>query len=126
MFTQRRSLAPIVLLALPLIVSAVLAQSKSENPIQKAGKYAVELRIPAGGLFGGEETDVEFRVTDSSQDDPVQGAPPVVNAKVSAHVTMPSMPSMAAQAPKTHTEGVPGDYGVVLYFPHGGDDLVSL
>lgn len=105
---------------------AINPWQRPNNPVQKAGKYAVELRIPAGGLFAGEETDVEFRVTDFSQDDPVQGAPPIVNAKISATVTMPAMPSMPAQEPRIHAEGVPGDYGVVLYFPHGGDYRVAL
>jgi hypothetical protein len=103
-----------------------VAQQAAKNPVQKAGRYAVELRVPAEGLFAAEEIDVEFRVTDTSQDDPVQGAPPVVNAKVSADVTMPAMPGMPAQKPKTHAEGVPGDYGVALFFPHGGDYRVAL
>jgi hypothetical protein len=39
---------------------------------------------------------------------------------------MPAMPSMPKQNPKTHAEGVPGDYGVVAYFPHGGDYQIDL
>ncbi len=93
---------------------------------RQAGNYAVTLRLPAEGLFAGEETDIEFHVADTSQDDPVQGAAPIVNARVVAAVTMPVMPGMPAQAPKTHREGVPGDYGVVAYFPHGGDYQVAL
>jgi hypothetical protein len=93
---------------------------------QKAGKYGVDLRLPEQGLSAQDETDIEFHVSDLSQDDPVQGAPPIVKAKIAARVTMPSMASMPAQAPKTHSEGVPGDYGVVLYFPHGGDYQLDL
>jgi hypothetical protein len=93
---------------------------------QKAGKYAVDLRLPEAGLNAQEEMDVEFHVSDLSQDDPVQGAPPIVKAKVVARVTMPTMASMPAQSPKTHAEGVPGDYGVVVYFPHGGDYQLDL
>ena len=48
-----------------------------------------------------------------------------MKATIVARVTMPAMASMPAQAPKTHSEGVPGDYGVVLYFPHGGDYRVE-
>src|SRR5438034_5866158 len=118
--TSRRAAALVATIALaPLAAGAGAQQYPTKNPVQKAGKYVVELRVPAEGLFAGEETDVEFRVTDASQDDPVQGAPPVVNAKVSADVTMPAMPGMPSQNPKTHAEGVPGDYGVVFYFPHG-------
>lgn len=102
------------------------AQTPAPYPTQKVGNYAVELRVPEEGLFAEEETDVEFRVTDTSKDDPVQGAPPVVKAKVAARVTMPAMPAMPTQEPKTHSEGVPGDYGVVLYFPHGGEYQIDL
>jgi hypothetical protein len=125
--TSRRAIAhALAVTLLGVSVHAWGQRVESKNPIQKVGKYAVELRVPAEGLFAGEEIDVEFRVTDTSQDDPVQGAPPVVNAKVAADVTMPSMPGMPAQKPKTHTEGVPGDYGVALYFPHGGEYRVAL
>jgi hypothetical protein len=102
------------------------SQPKPTSLIQKAGKYTVELRIPVEGLFAEQETDVEFHVSDSSQDDPVQGPPPIVKAAVAARVTMPAMASMPAQSPKTHSEGVPGDYGVVVYFPHGGDYRLDL
>lgn len=108
------------------ISTAATAQQTTKNPIKKSGKYAVELRLPPEGLFAGEEIDIEFRVTDTSQEDPVQGAPPVVKAKVAGNVTMPAMPSMPAQKLKTHAEGVPGDYGVVCFFPHGGDYQVDL
>jgi hypothetical protein len=120
-------------LLVPFIAAAVFASfvgradaQAAGNPIKKSGKYSVELRVPAEGLFAQQESDLEFRVTDAGQDDPVLGAPPIVNAKVAATVTMPAMPSMPSQAPKTHSEGVAGDYGVVLYFPHGGEFLLSL
>ena len=111
-----------------LVSTPVLGQpqSRSATVTQKAGKYGVDLRLPEQGLVAQEEADVEFHVSDLSQDDPVQGAPPVVKAKISARVTMPTMASMPAQSPKTHTEGVPGDYGVVVYFPHGGDYQLDL
>jgi hypothetical protein len=96
------------------------------NPVQKSGKYRVELRIPPEGLYAEEEIDIEFRITDTSQEDPVQGALPVVRAVTTANLTMPSMPSMPNQVPKTHTEGVPGDYGVICFFPHGGEYQLDL
>ncbi len=101
-------------------------QTKPSPLVQKSGKYAVDLRVPQEGLFAEQEADIEFHVSDTSQDDPVQGAPPIVKAVVSARVTMPAMASMPAQLPKTHSEGVPGDYGVVLYFPHGGEYRIDL
>ncbi|MCW3097388.1 MAG: putative lipoprotein [Chthonomonadaceae bacterium] len=125
-FVMRRltSLAALTLgLSLCLASAPVPGQAQAHASVvtKKVGKYSVDLRLPEPGLFAQEETDVEFHIADQSQDDPVQGAPPIVKAMVSARVTMPAMASMPAQAPKTHTEGVPGDYGVVLYFPHGGD-----
>lgn len=123
--TLRRGFLHVSIIALVVLVGSAVhtyaQQTPAKNPVQKAGKYAVELRLPAEGLFADEETDIEFRITDTSQDDPVQGASPVVNARVAADVSMPAMPGMPAQKPKTHSEGVPGDYGVVLLFPHGGD-----
>ncbi len=99
---------------------------QSDGYLARVGKYSVQLRVPAAGLNAGQEIDVELHIADASQDDPVQGAPPVVNAKLAATVTMPLMASMPAQSPKTHQEGVAGDYGVILYFPHGGDYLLRL
>ncbi len=102
------------------------ADSHKPNPLQKSGKYVVELRLPDEGIFGDEEADIHFHLTDSSQDDPVQGAPPIINAKVTAGLTMPSMAGMPRQIPRTHAEGVPGDYGVICFFPHGGEFLLQL
>ena len=106
-------------------LQSLQAQTNSKLT-QKAGKFAVELRLPADGLYADEETDVELRITDASQDDPVQGAPPVIKAVLKPVLTMPMMASMPKQTPKTHSEGVPGDYGVVLFFPHGGDFRLDL
>ncbi len=106
------------------IISPTLGQT--DRFIARVGKYSVQLRIPVGGLSAGQETDVELHIADASQDDPVQGPPPVVNAKLVATVTMPIMASMPSQTPKIHQEGVAGDYGVVMFFPHGGDYLLKL
>src|SRR5579863_8814141 len=125
----RRFRIVVALACVPGVLSfarAAEAQAKPSVLTQKAGKYAVDLRVPQDGLYAEDETDVEFHVSDLSQDDPVQGAPPIVNAKVTARVTMPAMASMPAQSPRIHAEGVPGDYGVVLLFPHGGEYRLDL
>jgi hypothetical protein len=130
--TLLRGLMPLAALTFAMSASVVFlpapgaAQTTASPLTKKAGKYAVDLRLPKEGLYAEEETDVEFHVSDTSQDDPIQGAPPIVKAKIAARITMPSMASMPAQSPKTHAEGVPGDYGVVLYFPHGGEYQVDL
>jgi YHS domain-containing protein len=92
----------------------------------QVGKYLVELRLPEEGLFAGEEVDVEFRLSDSTQNDAIEGKRGVPNARPSATITMPSMPGMPVARPKTHSEGVPGDYGLELFFPHGGDYKIDL
>lgn len=102
------------------------AQTSAPALTRRVGKYAVDLRVPKEGLYAGEETDVEFHVADVSQDDPVQGPPPIVKAVVTARVTMPAMAAMPAQSPKIHAEGVPGDYGIALFFPHGGEYQLDL
>jgi len=112
-----------------LLMSAPVQSNAQQKPAaltQKSGKYSVDLRLPSEGLFAEQETDIEFHVSDTSMDDPVQGPPPIVKAAIAARVTMPIMASMPAQLPKTHSEGVPGDYGVVVYFPHGGDYRLDL
>ena len=103
----------------------VLAQNDTKLT-QTSGKYSVELRIPPEGIFAEEETDLHVRISDSSQIDPVQGAAPVIKAVLQPVLTMPAMASMAKQIPKSHTEGIPGEYGVVLYCVHGGDFQLDL
>jgi len=104
-----------------------IAPVKNLPNIVKVGKYQVELRNPEEGLFAGEETDVEFRVTDTTQKDPVEkGFKGVANVQATGIITMPSMPGMPESKPDIHREGVPGDYGVVCYFPHGGEFQIQL
>ena len=111
---------------LALLTAPSFAADGPANPVQKAGHYAVELRLPPGGVVAGTEVDLEFRVTDTDRDDPIQGAAPVVRATVAATATMPIMPGMPPARPKIHAEGVPGDYGLVATFPHGGDYRLTL
>ncbi len=93
----------------------------------KFGKYEAVLRVPTEGIFAGEEIDVEFRVTDTTRKDPVEeGFKGVGGIEATGTVTMPSMPGMPSAKPKIHREGVPGDYGIVLFFPHGGEYQINL
>ena len=105
--------------------SAAFAQP-GKNSVQTVGKYSVELRIPAEGIYADEVVDIEFRLTDTSKNDPVLGAAGVIRAVSAAKVTMPAMPGMPSQTPKTHSEGVPGDYGIECFFPHGGAYRIAL
>lgn len=107
--------------------SLALVSPIDTNPKVKFGKYEATLRLPEGGLFAQEETDVEFRVVDTTQKDPVEtGFKGVGAIDASATVTMPSMAGMPAAKPTVHREGVPGDYGVVLFFAHGGEYKLDL
>lgn len=90
------------------------------------GKYTLTLRIPREGVYAGEQIDIEFRLLDTSKLDPVFGATGVTRVQTKAVVTMPEMAGMPAQNPKIHTEGVPGDYGLECYFPHGGQYQIAL
>lgn len=93
----------------------------------KFGKFEAVLRVPEEGLFAQEEVDVEFRVTDTTSKDPVEeGFKGIGAIEATAVMTMPSMAGMPEAKPEVHREGVPGDYGVVLFFPHGGDYKIAL
>lgn len=93
----------------------------------KFGKYEAELRMPDDGLFAQEEIDVEFRVVDTTAKDPVEdGFKGVGGITATSIMTMPSMEGMPAAKPEVHREGVPGDYGIVLFFPHGGEYKIDL
>lgn len=91
-----------------------------------APRYEVRLRMPAEGLFAGEETDLEFRVGDLSKNDRILGPAGVRGCKIRAWVSMPEMPGMPEIRPQWHAEGVPGDYGLVFSFPHGGSYWLRL
>jgi hypothetical protein len=86
----------------------------------------VSLRLPADGLYAGEEVQIEFRIVDASVDDPVIGPPGVIRAVVAATITMPTMRGMPKYEEQAHVESVPGDYGIHPSFPHGGEYLLSL
>jgi YHS domain-containing protein len=106
--------------------SAKTTQTSTKSKVS-FGKYEAELRLPDEGLFAGEEVDIEFRVVDTTQKDAVEAGFKGVGAiEATAVMTMPSMQGMPEARPKVHREGVPGDYGVELYFPHGGDYQIDL
>jgi hypothetical protein len=118
--------------ALPLVALAALAPLSNSHaqpptgPQQTVGKYRLILRPPTDGIYAGEAIDIEFRLVDTTRVDPVGGPTGVVRARTSAVVTMPEMPGMPAQNPKVHSEGVPGDYGLECFFPHGGTYQIAL
>ncbi len=119
------------LFALVAIVTSQHGNHSAPDPgaITKVNfeKYEATLRLPEEGLYAGEELDLEFRVVDTTQKDPVEtGFKGVGGISASAVMTMPSMPGMPEAKPKVHREGVPGDYGMEVYFPHGGDFRIAL
>ena len=65
-------------------------------------------------------------MADTTRKDPIEGFAGVTAANPSATVTMPEMSGMPVQRPNVHREGVPGDYGLELYFPHGGAYKIGL
>ena len=92
----------------------------------KFGKYEVSLRLPADGLYSGEEMQIEFRVTDTTNVDPLMGAEPIIRAKIQSAIDMPSMSGMPVIRETSHPEGVPGDYGLHPNFVHGGEYRLTL
>ena len=113
-------------LAVPASASVPQAAAVDAALAVRSGKYLVTLRIPAGGLYADEETDLEFRIVDASEEDPVLGYPGVIRASIDSVITMPSMMGMPKQSEVAHAEGVPGDYGIHPVFPHGGKYLLTL
>lgn len=114
----------------PIVLSLLLGiagvcQAKPPT-IVRVGKYQIELRVPDEGLYAGEQVDVEFRLSDTMRADPLEGQKGIPNASPRAQVTMPAMPGMPIARPRIHSEGVPGDYGIELFFPHGGDYRIDL
>jgi hypothetical protein len=103
-----------------LLVAGLAVANDNATLSRRVGIYSVSLRPPATGLIAGEEVQIEFRVTDATQADPLMGPLAIVRAKVETQIDMPEMPSMPKQIETAHPEGVPGDYGIHPTFPHGG------
>jgi hypothetical protein len=100
----------------------------AESPLlqRSAGKYLITLRPPPDGVYAQEETEIEFRIVDTSRDDPLTGSAPVIRAQINVGIEMPSMPGMPTFHELAHPEGVPGDFGVHPTFAHGGDYVMRL
>ncbi len=94
--------------------------------VAQSGPYEVTLRPPAGGLFAQEEMQIEYRVVDTTRVDPLLGPAAVIRAQTASRITMPSMAGMPALTETAHPEGIPGEYGIHPFFPHGGDYLLTL
>jgi hypothetical protein len=94
--------------------------------VAQSGPYEVTLRLPAGGLFAQEEMQIEYRVVDTSRVDPLFGPAAVIRAQTASRITMPSMAGMPALTETAHPEGIPGEYGIHPFFPHGGEYLLTL
>jgi hypothetical protein len=93
----------------------------AEFPRQTAGPYRVTLRLPAEGLFAQEESQIEFRIEDTSRPDPLTEFAAVVRATPQAVIDMPGMPGMPPFTETAHAEPAPGDYGIHPTFAHGGE-----
>jgi hypothetical protein len=102
------------------------AEVPAEIKPVKVGKYQVELWPDEGGVYSGEETDIEFGVFDTTKTDEKIGGMLGVDFEATASVTMPAMEGMPAQKPKIHKEGRPGVQGLELFFPHGGEYQIDL
>jgi len=113
-------------LTIALAVASLSIGLAPQNPQASSGAYLVELRLPEAGIYANEEIDIEFRVMDPKLNDPILGMAGVPNLEIAAEIAMPSMPGMPKAKPKIHKEGVPGDYGIEAFFPHGGEYEIAL
>ena len=98
----------------------------SSNLQKTVGNYEITLRLPKDGVFAREQIDIEFRFADTRKIDSISGAVGVARVQTKATITMPEMAGMPAQNPKIHSEGIPGEYGLECFFPHGGQYEVAL
>jgi hypothetical protein len=114
------------LLCVVLSVGQLSSADESSLLRRTAGKYQISLRPPADGVYAQEEAEIEFRIVDTSRDDPLTGSVPVIRARIDVDIEMPSMPGMPAFREVAHPEGVPGDFGVHPTFAHGGDYVMYL
>src|SRR4051794_5459469 len=92
------------LLLLPMLCVA------ADPPRQTSANYRVTLRLPSEGLFAHEETQIEFRIEDTSRPDPLTGFTAVIRATPQATIDMPAMPRMPQFTESAHAEPSPGDY----------------
>jgi hypothetical protein len=98
----------------------------ADAPRQNAGPYLVTLRLPPDGLYAQEETQIEFRIEDTTRPDPLTVYTAVVRAAPEAVIDMPAMAGMPPFTETAHAEGTPGDYGIHPTFAHGGEFRLRL
>lgn len=91
-----------------------------------ADRYSIALRLPPGGLYAGDEMEIEFRIEDTTRPDPLGGFTPVIRLSPVAVIDMPAMPGMPKIEAVAHAEGIPGEYGIHPSFPHGGEYRLRL
>jgi hypothetical protein len=96
------------------------------NVAAAADRYQVTLRLPPGGLYAREETQIEMRVEDTTRPDPLGGFAPVIRAAPEATIDMPEMPKMPKFVETAHAESAPGEYGIHPTFAHGGEFRLHL
>lgn len=105
-----------------MLLAAITCCAQAPGALnQRSGNYEVSVRLPAEGLFAGEEAEIEFHIADVTQVDPVLGPTPLIRGNVQATISMPAMPGMPKFHEQAHVEGVPGDYGIHPTFAHGGE-----
>lgn len=102
-----------------LAALAALALVAGAARADEAGGLRASL-LGAGGVFAGLDTDVHFYLAERDRPGTLFRLVPLQGVDVTAEVTMPSMPGMAAMTPTVHEEGAPGYYGLSAVFPHGG------
>ena len=116
-----------VLFIAVFVLQTVSSFSQIAEPLKvRSGDYEITVRLPPGGLYAGEESEIEFHLADMSQIDPVLGPTPVIRGNVEATISMPAMPGMPKFHEQAHGEGVPGDYGIHPTFAHGGEFRLSV
>jgi hypothetical protein len=98
----------------------------AQDTHRTAGHYQITLRLPPEGVYAQEETEIEFRLEDTSRTDPLTGYSPVIRAAAAVSIAMPAMPDMPPFQETAHAEDVPGDYGVHPTFAHGGDYMMRM
>ena len=103
----------------------------AQNGPQTVGRYTVVLRVPDGGIFAGEETDLFLHLSDSGRPDPILGPLGITRAKISGEIAAsPDANALngksASFKPAVYESLVPGDYRIAAAFPRSGTFVLSL
>ncbi len=115
--------APLVAVSLPARAAAQeTAPPAAANPAQqKTGDFTVDLRVPPGGVYAGEESEIAFHVSAKTPDDADAG---VLGAKIKATITGGT--AAASSSASVRNGDLPGDYILTTTFPTGGAYRVAL